>query len=107
MNMKIVFDVLSICLGIVSLLIVLTKFLEIYKASKNTEKLLEKFMATTEPGEFYLKLIYDGYLQTLKLQNHSKDFPDKEQVSKFIQYSTEDIKQSMKRVNETYEKFVL
>ena len=105
--MDIILNVLAIIIAIMALLITIAKFLEVKNANKKTKQLIDDFLTSDEPGESCLNLVYDGYLKTLKVKNHSKDFPDDDHLSKFIRYSNEDVNASMKRVSETYEKFVL
>ena len=105
--MDIILNVLAIVISVMALLITIAKFLEAKNATKKTKQLIDDFLTSDEPGESCLNLVYDGYLKTLKVKNHSKDFPDDDHLSRFIRYSNEDVKASMKRVSETYEKFVL
>ena len=105
--MDLILNILIISASVISLLITVSKCFEVNKANKKTKQIIKEFLESPEPGEACLDLIYDGYLQTLKVQNHSKDFSDSDFLSKFIKYSNEDVKISMKRVSETYEKFVL
>ena len=105
--MDIILNVLAIVVAVMALLITIAKFLEVNNATKKNKQLLDEFLTSDEPGESCLNFVYDGYLKTLKVKTNSKDFPDNDHLSKFIRYSNEDVRASMKRISETYEKFVL
>ena len=107
MYIDIVIPGISILITIIGLVISILKYRIQSKTEDVSDKVLEEFFIEKKPGKAFTKLLKNSFFKTLKIQNHSNDFPDMLQLNSFIGYSTDDINKEFSKIGDSYEKFIL